>query len=136
MSGKIIAVGALGGSGTRAVADVLMALGGFFGDDINESRDNLTFTRLFKDPEWFACAEKKDIQRRLEVFQNYMCGNLSISDLMFFIKASSKNGIMKNEPPSFKLLGKHFFCNQVIDSFWGRNEPNTHIYRQYYRLHE
>lgn len=44
----LVAVGGVGGSGTRVVAQVLDALGVFLGEDLNEALDNLWFTLLFK----------------------------------------------------------------------------------------
>ena len=49
----MIAIGALGGSGTRAVAQVFLEAGIYMGDDLNRANDNLIFTRLFKDPNWY-----------------------------------------------------------------------------------
>lgn len=46
MNKKIISIGALGGSGTRAIAQVLIQADVFMGDDLNNSSDNLFFTRL------------------------------------------------------------------------------------------
>jgi hypothetical protein len=43
-----VAVGGVGGSGTRLVAQILADLGYSIGPDINDSNDNLTFTLLFK----------------------------------------------------------------------------------------
>jgi hypothetical protein len=43
-----IAVGGIGGSGTRLIAGLLRELGFDIGPDLNESLDNLTFTLLFK----------------------------------------------------------------------------------------
>ena len=45
-----IAIGGVGGSGTRVVARILGRLGFFMGDDLNEAWDNLTFTLLFTRP--------------------------------------------------------------------------------------
>lgn len=45
---KTIAIGGLGGSGTRGVAEVVRRLGYYIGDDLNEANDNLWFTLLFK----------------------------------------------------------------------------------------
>lgn len=47
-SGATVAVGGVGGSGTRVVAQVLDALGLYLGDDLNDAGDNLWFTLLFK----------------------------------------------------------------------------------------
>lgn len=43
-----VAIGGVGGSGTRLVAQLLIDLGFFAGADLNESNDNLWFTLLFK----------------------------------------------------------------------------------------
>lgn len=48
-----VVIGGLGGSGTRVVAEILMSLGWFMGEDLNESSDNLLFTYLFKRPRWY-----------------------------------------------------------------------------------
>ncbi len=69
---KIIAIGALGGSGTRAVAQILIDVGVYLGDDLNVSNDNLLFTRLFKDPKWYKNASINDVRIRLEIFRKYM----------------------------------------------------------------
>ena len=45
-----VAVGGVGGSGTRLIAQILADLGYAIGDDLNGSNDNLTFTLLFKTP--------------------------------------------------------------------------------------
>jgi hypothetical protein len=43
-----VAVGGVGGSGTRIVADMLARAGCYMGSDLNRSLDNLWFTFLFK----------------------------------------------------------------------------------------
>jgi hypothetical protein len=43
-----VAIGAIGGSGTRVVAGLLTELGYFIGHELNQSNDNLSFTRRFK----------------------------------------------------------------------------------------
>ena len=48
----IIAIGGLGDSGTRIVAEVFIHAGLFLGNERNISYDNLVFTRLFKNPAW------------------------------------------------------------------------------------
>jgi hypothetical protein len=47
-AGEPIAVGGVGGSGTRLVAQFLLDLGFFLGGDLNASNDTLWFTLLFK----------------------------------------------------------------------------------------
>lgn len=43
-----MAVGAIGGSGTRVLARIIQSLGYFIGNDLNNSIDNLSFSRTFK----------------------------------------------------------------------------------------
>ncbi|MGD7037261.1 sulfotransferase [Methylotuvimicrobium buryatense] len=43
-----VAIGAIGGSGTRVVARLLMELGYYIGSDLNHANDNLLFTSKFK----------------------------------------------------------------------------------------
>ena len=43
-----VAIGGIGGSGTRVLGTLLHQLGYFLGDDLNDALDNLWFTLLFK----------------------------------------------------------------------------------------
>ena len=43
-----VAIGGVGGSGTRLIAQFLNSLGYYMGDNLNPSADNLWFTLLFK----------------------------------------------------------------------------------------
>ena len=43
-----VAIGGVGGSGTRLIAQLLMELGVYMGSDRNDANDNLWFTLLFK----------------------------------------------------------------------------------------
>ncbi len=43
-----VAIGGVGGCGTRLIAEMLMRVGFFLGSDLNESLDNLWFTLAFK----------------------------------------------------------------------------------------
>ena len=49
-----IAIGGLGGSGTRVVAQIVRELGVDIGPDLNGANDNLWFTLLFVRPRWLA----------------------------------------------------------------------------------
>ncbi|MEZ0472242.1 sulfotransferase [Luteimonas salinilitoris] len=46
-----IAIGAIGGSGTRVISEAFRSLGVFMGSDLNSASDTLWFTLLFKRPE-------------------------------------------------------------------------------------
>lgn len=66
MNQKIIAIGAVGGSGTRVVAKIFMDAGVFVGDDLNAQNDNLTFTQLFKNPDWYNTELDVKSQKKVE----------------------------------------------------------------------
>lgn len=55
-----LVIGALGGSGTRLIAQILIDCGFFLGRDLNRERDNLWFTLLFKRPAWYAEVAARD----------------------------------------------------------------------------
>jgi hypothetical protein len=46
-----VAVGGVGGSGTRVIASLVSSLGYQIGNNLNRAQDDLTFTVLFKRPE-------------------------------------------------------------------------------------
>jgi len=48
-----LAIGGVGGSGTRIFAELLMRAGVAMGENLNVSNDNLDFTRCFKRKDWF-----------------------------------------------------------------------------------
>ena len=128
---ETIAIGALGGSGTRAIAQVLIDAGVYMGDNLNNANDNKLFTRLFKDPALFNDADKTKIQERLSVFGEYMRTNhLSWKSTKLVLTASFRNSLTRN---SFKfnmrVLGKTFSTPRNRET-WGWKEPNTQIYLQ------
>jgi hypothetical protein len=126
---KIFAIGALGGSGTRAVAQILMDAGVYMGDDLNVSNDNLLFTRLFKNPEWRRNASDGDIKNRLEIFRKVMAGEvLTSGENKELVKAAKENRTFKSD---FRFYLKTLLKRQrfsPVRKTWGWKEPNTQIY--------
>ena len=68
-----VAIGGVGGSGTRLIAQLLMEVGFYLGDDLNEANDTLWFTLLFKRPEILRVAECEFAQS-LDIFIARMTG--------------------------------------------------------------
>lgn len=66
-----IAVGGVGGSGTRLVAQLLLELGFFLGADLNESNDTLWFTLLFKE-RGILKAPDDEFRERVAIFRGAM----------------------------------------------------------------
>jgi hypothetical protein len=72
-----IAIGGLGGSGTRALAAVLRAMGYNIGDELNAALDNLWFPVLFRRPELLPGAGDEvgdELATAIAVFQSVMQG--------------------------------------------------------------
>lgn len=128
MSDKIspVAVGALGGSGTRVVAEILMQAGIYLGSNLNDANDNLTFTCLLKRPDWYMNSQKQDRIRHILLFQKIMLGQkLSVEEKLMYSKAyfSNWNYTVKNKIKApFRKKRKGDFIG------WGWKEPNTHHY--------
>lgn len=126
---KIIAIGALGGSGTRTVAQILIDAGIYMGDKLNYPNDNLIFTRLFKNPQWYLKADTDEINKRLAVFKKYMQNKfLSLNDIAEIFRATKENQYFHNDYKFYlKILLKNFSCKKINTS-WGWKEPNTQIF--------
>lgn len=79
----IVFIGGLGGSGTRAVAGAVAALGYYPGGCLNVSNDNLVFTELFKRPDWLrAGPPAAEIKARLRLFEAVMTGGVGLGQLL------------------------------------------------------
>ncbi len=126
---KVIAIGALGGSGTRVVAQILKNSGIYIGDNINHPNDNLIFTALFKAPKWYKKASRKDIDKRLRIFDKCMNNKrLTIPESFLLLRSSLFNKtIGRNYTYYYKLFFRKI--NPKISlNYWGWKEPNTQLY--------
>lgn len=127
----MIAIGGMGGSGTRVVAQILMDAGLHMGDDVNESNDNIWFTRLFKCPRWNKKASDNDIFERLDLFEKMMHGNgLSMAESAQFIQAGLSNCAFPMTSYQVYSFLKWNFSDKQLHTRFGWKEPNTQIYLQ------
>jgi hypothetical protein len=141
-----IAVGGIGGSGTRLLAEILIQLGFFMGLDLNSANDNLGFTFLFKRPKWFIKMSNKkqsEIFKGLSIFEKAMTGCLvpKINELHFIMRSAvevainghdhlhSGRGIWAIERAINILKLENIDISRYIG--WGWKEPNTHIFIEY-----
>lgn len=125
-----VAIGGVGGSGTRLLAEVLQGLGMHIGDDLNPARDNLWFTLLFKRREILGC-DDAEFGRLVRTFQAAMIGGRSLDAATHaqlatlsrkarpahttdWLEARAKSLLKASE-----RAGNH--C------WWGWKEPNTHV---------
>lgn len=90
---NIVAIGGMGGSGTRVLVDVLMAAGLDFGVGVNSTMDNVFFSRFLNDPEWQRTASQVAFSERLRIFEKIMLGQVLSGEEM----AAYARGVMAHK---------------------------------------
>jgi Sulfotransferase family len=136
-----VAIGGIGGSGTRVVAVIAASLGFYMGGDLNTSCDNLWFTLMFRRPAWFSEQTSRGsggIRLALDVFERAMTGTLAPEpDVLELLRTAA--GDLEKQGRS------RLWVEQRVDSLlrsptlfpraesWGWKEPNTHIYLEHLR---
>lgn len=125
-----VAVGGVGGAGTRVVAGILQAAGYFLGADLNEAQDNLLFTLLFK---WDGVhdAPQPVLQELYNVFRDRMTtGKRPNREARSRVKP-----LANTERPQHAVewLRKRYrkltspMTSSADGGTWGWKEPNTHV---------
>ena len=132
-----VAIGGVGGSGTRLIADILIKLGFYMGGSLNEAHDNLWFTLLFKRPDWFDLLPPDDvINDAVTLLQKAMTTGLS-SNALESETNHIWNAVEQLERSNRTTGASRDTAEQLITSNppnferqigWGWKEPNTHIF--------
>jgi hypothetical protein len=131
-----IAIGGVGGSGTRVVAQLFCELGFDMGKDLNESLDDLSFTALFKRGcLWPPEAHPSELRDALEIYlsarhsptpydtspeQQRQRSTAAVA-LLEREKSWREHGKVSDRLPALQQLG-------AAPTRWGWKEPNTHIF--------
>lgn len=125
-----IAIGGIGGSGTRVGALVLKLMDYYIGDDLNESMDNLWFTLLFKRRS--ILLESRDGFNRLAtLFFARMSGDVEAAKAARsrVLRLAGQDRLQHSR--EWLLERASSFCDPYTsyrtDQAWGWKEPNTHI---------
>lgn len=144
-----VAVGGLGGSGTRVMAEILREIGFYIGSDLNAPCDNLWFTLLFKRPTWFirnSKEKKAEIFKALRIFEKAMTSGLMSrpEEYLVIMRAAVDWSIPRTNSGRSGILGRASWALTRMVSMilskkpdpsrhrgWGWKEPNTHIYIKY-----
>ncbi len=122
-----IVVGALGGSGTRIVAQILEQWGVNMGLNLNESRDELLFTHLFKRPSYIHSVSDKKLQARLWAYGNLrMRGELHRKQHALWMREALEPIHGLDQQWVTKQI-EAYKAEYAGDSNWGWKEPNSHI---------
>jgi hypothetical protein len=125
-----VAVGGVGGSGTRLIARLMMDLGYFMGGDLNESLDNLWFTLLFKRP-MVLTAPDDSFSKLVSLFVGRMSGEWKVDPSSAELIDAL---VHENRLPEFPPEWVRDRATSLVDGHgvaagerWGWKEPNTHF---------
>ena len=126
-----VAIGGIGGSGTRLIAQWMSDLGYYLGGDLNESLDNLWFTLLFKRRSVLD-DNSQDFCRLAQLFVERMVnpGRLDdpkIGDCLMRLANESR---YPEYTQGWYVERAHTFMAGMgagPGCFWGWKEPNTHL---------
>ncbi|MEB8430925.1 sulfotransferase [Cocleimonas sp. KMM 6892] len=124
-----VAIGGVGGSGTRLIANCLEELNYYIGSDLNKAKDNLWFTLLFKHIE-ILDYDDDNFNYLLNIFLQGMLTKEQLTeqqkhtvDQLIHEQRHLPIAFFKDRAES--LLSSH--KNTLDTHKWGWKEPNTHI---------
>ena len=123
-----VAVGGLGGSGTRVVAEILHHAGVSIGNDLNRSLDDMLFTFIFRRHE----TAKTSAQQITELAELYTTLRTSGAGSL----SERENELLEqliSEPafqfaPGWNRKRRQKIVEQKLSAVWGWKEPNTHVF--------
>ena len=124
-----VAIGGIGGSGTRLFALLLKLHGYYLGADLNEAQDNLWFTLLFKRRS--AILENDIIFSNLiEIFFSAMQGDrkLILAHIDLILSLTKQDRINHDREWLLERYKTLLYHPLLKSHLWGWKEPNTHIF--------
>jgi len=123
-----IAIGGLGGSGTRAVAQLFKELGFFMGYDLNNPNDNLLYTLLFKRKDVFLLTEGEFISR-VKLFYKILASDESLltQELLFLKNLAYNDNPQHSKEWLLQRVENLHTAPRQKQRLWGWKEPNTHL---------
>lgn len=126
-----LAIGGIGGSGTRLIATIVAKLGFYLGPDLNSAEDNQSFSLFFKRQElWPPQDHQHDIAQAWTAFENAMTWRhpWTASEQEYL------HSLAKLPRPNLPVDWLAWRVKVLIDQApgempprWGWKEPNTHI---------
>ncbi|MDQ3287889.1 MAG: sulfotransferase [Pseudomonadota bacterium] len=125
-----IAIGGVGGSGTRLIASVVRSLGVHTGDDLNSSSDTLWFTLLFKRIEILHAAHTEFDLLTQALSAALQGGSPASGEIRSLIAACARHA-----RPEFSTQWLEARAESLTKAAgapahgmrWGWKEPNTHV---------
>lgn len=133
-----IAVGGVGGSGTRVVAAILEEAGVWMGGDLNEAHDNLWFTLLFKHPGILGASDQL-FRQLISLFLAAMTGGSKEASINSALLDELVNDRRPQHDAAWLNVRAESLRRASIERYqtraWGWKEPNTHIVADRLRSH-
>jgi len=123
-----VAIGGIGGSGTRVVAKIIKDAGYFIGQDLNRPLDNLLFTLFFKRKEILTLSDE-EFGILWSLFKRLMSQSSELSITEFeTIKSLAKNSRLGHNSKWLqdRVDNLKKYSNYPHNK-WAWKEPNTHI---------
>lgn len=124
-----IAIGGIGGSGTRMVAQFFKELDYYLGGDLNEANDNLWFTLLFKRRS-ILVEPRAEFESAAEAFFQRMGGGSISETVAQRLDALVTEARLQHSEEWLRARAASFCeadAEVVGDRRWVWKEPNTHI---------
>ena len=129
-----VAVGGVGGSGTRLVVNLLRAAGLHTGDDLNEASDTLWFTLLFKRSDILRC-DDAEFDALTRILGDALAGTARFDDddcrrlrtLASHDRLSQHTARWLAERVETLIAAGTGENPPTLTRRWGWKEPNTHI---------
>lgn len=125
-----VAIGGVGGSGTRLVAELLRAAGVHMGDDLNAASDTLWFTLLFKREEITRCTSAE-----MDMLTDTLAAGLRRGAPLSDDSVRCLHSLSTEDRPQHTAEWLRARATSLIRAAgepsvpgrWGWKEPNTHV---------
>lgn len=125
-----IAIGGVGGSGTRVVAGFFQESGYFLGSDLNAPKDNLWYAFLFGRRDILLESDAR-LQELIGIFFRQMCNPVAFSsDEMKMLQELAQQDRHQHRPDHLQAWSESFFRHAETGSRhskWGWKVPYTHV---------
>ncbi|AZO94826.1 hypothetical protein D7D81_09590 [Halocella sp. SP3-1] len=133
-----VAIGGVGGSGTRVIAEILKQMNYYIGNDLNDANDNLSFVILLNRSKWFLENNEennKEIMKRFEIFERIMTGSFEPdhTEIVYIIEAARDCVFFNNLSGLWGInrIVNILKSNQIDNSQhlgWGWKDPATYLF--------
>lgn len=129
-----VAIGGVGGSGTRLIAEICQQVGYYIGGDLHPPQDNRWFTLLFKRTDlWPEATTALEFDRAVDTFRTAMVGGAALdADRVVWLRSLAAADRLHHSKAwlneRVETLIAAVRAGQPRTGRWGWKEPNTHIF--------